>query len=303
MEISVIIATRNRAQFLEKCLISLCRQTISPDRYEICVVNNGSDDNTAEVVGKIINENPAHRIFLIDEGIVGLSSARNAGIRNTTAPLIANGDDDATMPSDWLERFLAVYSEKGERLGKIGGDINPVWGAPRPEWLVDEMLPLFSASAGQGGEPKFVDEGILEGNSCYRRKALVEAGGFPSQLGHKGSNLLSAENMVDIVMYMAGWQIYFDPSIKINHYIHADRLTPSWIRKRYFWQGVSDYVAISYLKTKGIETTRGFSVDMPLDISNWTFVNNKDEPPEENKLKRLRSLGFVLALSGLVSVQ
>ena len=45
IQISVILATRNRAPYLRKALQSLVGQTLSPDLFEIIVVDNGSQDD------------------------------------------------------------------------------------------------------------------------------------------------------------------------------------------------------------------------------------------------------------------
>ncbi len=299
-DISVIIPTRNRAAFLKKCLASLCEQTLARARYEICVVDNASTDATPKIVDEINALYPAHKVFRIEEPRLGVTISRNTGIARTSSGFIAHGDDDATVPPDWLERFMADMQKLGPEVGKVAGEIVPVWGAPRPAWLTDGMLPLMSASSGFGDKPRFVDEGLLEGNSCYRREALIKAGGFPSMLGHKGDSLLSADNAVDLVMLMMGWKLYHDPSIVMHHTIHADRLTPSWIRRRYFWQGVSNYAVLHYLQSKGINSRSAMGVDMPFDPCDWSFINNADDPPTEAHLKRLLGLGFVLASSGFI---
>jgi glycosyltransferase involved in cell wall biosynthesis len=301
-DISVVIPTRNRAGFLGRCLASLCEQTLDPSRFEVCVVNNGSTDKTPQVIELVNTHYPKHRIYMVDEPFLGVAYARNAGVKHTTGPLIVQGDDDATMPPDWLEKFLTSFAAQGEDVGKIGGDVVPVWGAPRPDWITDPMLPLLTAASGFGDKPRFMNEGLLECNGCYRREALEAAGGFPTTLGRKGSNLLSAEHAVDVVMNVAGWKLYYDPSIVIHHTIHADRLKPVWMRRRYFWQGVSDYAVRMYLKSKGFEINYGVSVELPLDRSNWSFINDANEPPTEEKLTRMRSLGFVLASAGFIPV-
>jgi glycosyltransferase involved in cell wall biosynthesis len=301
-DISVVIPTRNRAGFLGRCLQSLCEQTLDPSRFEICVVNNGSTDPTPKVIDLVRTHYPKHTITLVDEAHMGVSYARNTGVKNTTAPLIVQGDDDATMPPDWLEKFIAGFAAQDRDVGKIGGDVIPVWAAPRPVWLTDGMLPLLTAASGFGDKPRFMNEGLLECNGCYRREALEAAGGFPTTLGRKGNSLLSAEHAVDLVMNVAGWKLYYDPSITINHTIHADRMQPVWFRRRYFWQGVSDYAIRVYLKSKGLEPAYGVAVELPLDRSNWTFINDRNEPPTEESLNRLRSLGLVLAKSGFIPV-
>jgi glycosyltransferase involved in cell wall biosynthesis len=302
-EISVIIPTRNRATFLADNIASLCRQSLAPERFEICIINNGSSDATAAVVEAEIRAHSRHRIFMVDEPEIGLSIARNRGVKETKAPFVAMGDDDATMPPDWCERFLSHFATRGERLAKVAGEILPVWAAPRPAWLTDGMLPLLSASTGLEPIPRFSDDPLMEGNSCYRRAALLEAGGFPRTLGRSGNQLLSGDHIVDHLMALQGWKLYYDPAIVLHHVIHADRLTPEWMRRRYFWQGVSDFAGRMYLKKMGVTINHALSLTLPLDLADWSFVNNTATPPDEAGLMKLHALGLVLALSGILPVE
>ena len=114
-DISVVIPTRNRAALLGKCLTSLCEQTLDPARFEVCVVNNGSTDMTAQVIDLVKAHFPKHKISLVDEPSLGVAHARNTGINNTTADLIVQGDDDATMPPDWLEKISGLFRRSGQR--------------------------------------------------------------------------------------------------------------------------------------------------------------------------------------------
>ena len=220
-EISVIIPTRNRPALLGRCLASLCEQTLDPDRFDICVVNNGSAELAAKVIALINAHYPKHQIIRIDETRTGVAYARNAGVVQMSAPLIAQGDDDIVAPPDWLERFLAAFKAQGDDVGKIGGGIVPVWEAERPIWLTDAMLPMLAATGGLGDKARFVDDGLPMGNSCYRRKPLEQAGGFPVTLGRKGNNLLTGEQAVDRVIAARGSKLYYDPSLAVQHVIPA----------------------------------------------------------------------------------
>jgi glycosyltransferase involved in cell wall biosynthesis len=302
-DISVILPTRNRAALLGRVLGLLCEQTLAPDAFEICVVDNASTDATPKVMELVHTHYPHHRISYVREERLGVSFARNTGIANTTGAWVVFADDDAFPPADWLERLVKKtqsMAAEDPKLAKVGGEVAPIWAAPRPDWLTDEMLPLLTAVSGFGDKPRYVDEGLLENNCCYRREALVAAGGFPTTLDRKGGNLLSGGHAVDLVMIMAGWKLFYDPSICVQHYIHADRLTPAWFRRRYFWQGVSDFAVYDYLKGKGIQPAGGIAVDMPLGRDYWTFINDSNEVPTLDGLKRLRGLGFILAKIGFI---
>ena len=305
-EISVIIPTHNRAKLLELCLKSLLQQSLEPARYEICVINNGSSDNTPAVVAALAAAHPQHKLFCVEEPVLGLSRARNRGLASVSAPLVAFGDDDAMMPPDWLPRYLARFETLGPDLVKVGGEIAPIWGGPRPAWLTDTMLPLFSAASGMGNSgARFcaMHETILEGNSCYRRDALMSLDGFSTLLGRKGDKLLAGDGMIDLRLALKGKKFFFDPEIVIHHLIHADRLTPGWVRKRYFWQGVSNFAVRTYFKQCGLDLATEITLDLIFKPEDWAFVNREDTTENfDVVLNKLRSLGFVLASTGIIPV-
>ena len=306
LDISVIVATQNRARFLEPCLVSLCEQTLDPSRFEICVVNNNCTDDTPEIVAKVAAHYPKHKLFMVCEPVAGLSRARNCGLAATSAPLAANIDDDGTVYPDWLELFIARFAEFGPELAVVSGEIEPVWGAPRPSWLTDDMLQPLSAKTALGTGARFISdkEWLMEGNACYRRSALQAAGGYPENLGRVGDMLLSCEGtaLAYRIRQNAGRE-FFDPKIILRHFIHADRLTPSWFRRRYFWQGVSDYAMRLYHIKHNIAVKNEMRIDLPLNPADWQFINKETAENLEANLWHFQCLGFALAMTGLLPVR
>ena len=305
IEISVNLATHNRAAFLESCLISLCEQTLAPSRFEICVVANACIDTTPEVVRKIATLYPAHRVFMIEEPVPGLSRARNCGLRSTQAPLVAHIDDDGTVYPDWLERFIARFTEFGSTLAAVSGEIEPVWESPRPAWLVEDMLPPLSAKTMMGAEPRFLseDDWAMEGNCCYRRAALEQAGNFSENLGRAGACLLSGEGCLEHNIRKNGGRLFFDPKIILRHFIHADRLQPLWFRQRYFWQGISCVAVQRYKAKHGLPTEKEKFLRLPLEKEDWGFIEKDTTDAIETSISQFHDLGFVLALSGIIPIE
>ena len=302
-EICIVIPTRNRSKLLEACLLSLLNQSVDGSRYEVCVVNNASTDNTDQMVKGLIGKFPNHRLFMVDEPTLGLSYARNRGMESTDAPLLAYGDDDATMPEDWVERFLTRFQELPEKVVKVGGEIIPVWEAPRPDWISDPMLCLLTAhSSILSDEARLCKSGevLVECNCCYRREALKKMGGFPTMLGRKGNNLLSGDSAVDYRLAFEGKAFFYDPAIVIRHFIHADRLTLNWFRRRYFWQGITDFAVRGYLEQYGVKIPSTHLISVPMSETEWTSVSGGGKENLDETLRKIRGIGFIMSMIGVI---
>src|SRR4051812_42731918 len=102
MVVSVVIATRNRADRLRQALDSLER--MSPPNmfsWELIVVDNGSTDGTRQVVNDCEARMMLPLRYLI-EPRHGKSAALNAGVRAATGDVVAFTDDDCVMSPGWL---------------------------------------------------------------------------------------------------------------------------------------------------------------------------------------------------------
>ncbi len=110
-KISVIVPTLNRRDLIKRALDSVCSQ--SYPLYETIVVDNGSTDDT---VSMIFESYPAVKV--LNEKRVGVSIARNAGIRSAKGDWFAFLDSDDAWHPKKIERQLNLYSsvEKDVRL-------------------------------------------------------------------------------------------------------------------------------------------------------------------------------------------
>jgi glycosyltransferase involved in cell wall biosynthesis len=88
--VSVIITTYNYAQYVERAIRSALEQSLSKTKYEIIVVNDGSEDATAEV---LLNYEDSCRIFNLENNI-GLAAARNYGIKKARGQFVIFLDAD-----------------------------------------------------------------------------------------------------------------------------------------------------------------------------------------------------------------
>ncbi|MEX2144513.1 MAG: glycosyltransferase family A protein [Anaerolineales bacterium] len=104
--VSVVIPTRNRAQYITKALDSVFAQTFTD--YEVIVVDDGSSDTTQQILAPYIREKKIQYQFQEPSGV---SAARNRGVRLAKAAYIAFLDsDDIFMPIK-LEKQMYLFRD------------------------------------------------------------------------------------------------------------------------------------------------------------------------------------------------
>ena len=104
MKVSVIIPTFNRLSLISRAIDSVLKQTFKP--FEIIVVDDGSSDNTSTFI-----KNNYKSVKLIKQKNLGVSKARNVGIKNSSGDWIALLDSDDEWKKNKLEVQIKSLSE------------------------------------------------------------------------------------------------------------------------------------------------------------------------------------------------
>ena len=94
--VSIILPVYNGQDFIEQCIKNILCQTFN--RFELIIIDDGSTDNTSEIIQSIFDE----RIKVIYQTNQGVSVARNTGILNSKYEYIAFCDVDDFVTIDWL---------------------------------------------------------------------------------------------------------------------------------------------------------------------------------------------------------
>jgi glycosyltransferase involved in cell wall biosynthesis len=238
--ITVVICTHNREKYIEGSIRSLLDQTLDDYMYEIIVVDNRSTDNTAQIV-KNLDTGGRNLRYLFEENI-GLSYARNTGLRHAKGRYVAFLDDDAEASSTWLANIIACFENADDDVCSVGGPVEPAWEIPPPKWLTPTMKRALAVVNWNGSPHVLKKNQWLAGvNVAYKKTILETCGGFNTSLGRKGKNLLSMEEtFLREQLEKKGKKSFYHPNIKVKHHIPRGRLKRSWFLKRSFWQGVSD---------------------------------------------------------------
>jgi glycosyltransferase involved in cell wall biosynthesis len=108
MRISVVIATKDRSEYLDRALESFERQLDAPS-YEVVVVDNGSSDGTRRLVERWSQRAP-FPVRYVYESEPNRGKARNRGVAAATGYLVLFCDDDVYVPSGFLAAHEAAHS-------------------------------------------------------------------------------------------------------------------------------------------------------------------------------------------------
>jgi hypothetical protein len=107
MLVSVIVPTRNRATLLGRAIASVQSQCY--DHWQLVVVDDGSTDTTAELLGAQAGTEP--RLCALRTDGVGASAARNAGLDAATGDVVVYLDDDNMLDPLWLKAVVWAFTE------------------------------------------------------------------------------------------------------------------------------------------------------------------------------------------------
>jgi glycosyltransferase involved in cell wall biosynthesis len=244
--LSVIIPTRNRAALLSKALYSLQNQTFATEQFEVLVVDNGSCDNTLEIVRQAQKKlNNLHYFFAATPG---LHAARHLGMEKALSNILVYIDDDARAVPTWLEAVSESFADP--QVALVGGKILPEFETAPPLW-VDELwrenewgqfLSFYSLSD-CGDSQKEIDPTYIWGcNFSIRKELLSRLGGFhpdsmpESLLKFRGDGELGITKKIREL----NLKTVYNPGAGVFHFVSKERLTLNYLYSRSYSQGISD---------------------------------------------------------------
>jgi len=106
LPLSVIICTYNRADLLNMSLESLTRQTLSKDKFEVILIDDGSSDHTKDVSSAFHSVLPLKYFY---QNNAGLASARNHGIFAARGEILLFLDDDDIATPSLIEEHMKTH--------------------------------------------------------------------------------------------------------------------------------------------------------------------------------------------------
>jgi glycosyltransferase involved in cell wall biosynthesis len=167
-EISIVVPHLNQPGALAEGLAALLDQEIAPGRAEIVVVDNGS----AEPPGAVVARFPGVRLAI--EPVPGPGPARNRGVAETTAPILAFTDADCLVDRRWAAMILERFAAEPD-LAILGGDVRVRAAEPGHPTAAEAYDLVYAFPQRRYIERKHFSGG---GNLAMRRTVFERVGPF-----------------------------------------------------------------------------------------------------------------------------
>lgn len=231
MRFSVVIPTYNRKEKLKETLKSVLDQSFKD--FEVIVVDDGSSDDTREIVRE--SGKTQGQVSYFHQPNTGPAKARNLGTKQAKGQLIAFTDDDCVLPHDWLERLLEGFQKHSEVVG-VGGYLQA-----SEETLKKSIFARYERYVSlRSYETR--DKEVVSGFDCpaggtnnmaYTKKVIEEVGGFDEAFP------VAAGEDADIKLRITklGYKLLYLP-LKVEH--HQDYHLKGFL-KQSFNRGIGSF--------------------------------------------------------------
>lgn len=234
--------TEERLPLLRECLAGVATQEPPCDELVIVV------DHNPALAATLREERPEASV-VENEGVRGLSSARNTGVAVGTGDLLVFLDDDATPRPGWLQKLVAPFVDP--TVAGTGGRAEPRWEhGSRPAWFPEELDWVVGCSfRGQaGGDVR----NPIGASMALRASALAEVGGFSTELGRVGTLPVGCEETeLGLRLNRAGGRIVLVDDSVVDHFVPAPRATVSYVLRRCYAEGMSKAVVRRLVEEHG----------------------------------------------------
>jgi len=237
--ISVIIAAfaDERWPSTLAAIASTRAQSMPPLEVIVCIDHN---PHLLECARGFASEMPD--VTVVDNtNARGVSGARNCGAAHAHGSVLVFLDDDAEAAPDWLAMLQRGYTDS-EVLG-VGGRIEPMWVANRPDWFPEEFLWVVGCSyRGLPSQPA-PTRNLIGANMSFRRDVFEAVGGFREDIGRVGSYPpVGCEDTALCIRACELWpggKFLYEPRARVRHRVPDDRGKWEYFLRRCYAEGSS----------------------------------------------------------------
>lgn len=223
VDLSVLIATRDRAASLSRTLAALQRQELHGLTWELIVIDNGSTDDTPAVLAEAGSTLP---LVVLEETEPGKNRALNRALDSARGKLLVFTDDDVLPDREWLAALHAAAARWPED-SVFGGRIDPRFPPATPAWLTRADFKHAAwafarycprIDEGPTGHPPF-------GPNMAVRARIMRENRFSEAMGPRGRDYaMGSETELLLRLFRQGEQFVFVPAARLQHVVRTEQL-------------------------------------------------------------------------------
>lgn len=241
VDVTVIIPTLNSEKYIHRVLHAIYENaTYIPS--QVIIVDGCSKDSTIEKAKR-------YPVEIFPNPKIHAAAARNIGIKFAREDIIAFTDSDCVPDKNWLKNIFECFKNNPELIG-VGGKMLPFEPKNNIEvFSAKVFLEEIMKFPDKQFKPyrKFLSGSFITANCAYRRKALIDIGGFNEFFKNNGEDIDLFWRMID---KFPGLLLY-EPSIIVYHSFPDTYLK---LARKYFQYGIaSSKLARFHLKTPSID--------------------------------------------------
>lgn len=233
--VSIVMTVLNVENTISECLQSLLNLDYAKDKYEIVIVDGKSRDGTRAIITEMAMKYSHPKIRLFEKpGSIG--AGRNEGLKHAQGEFIAITDGDMEVEHSWLSELIKAFDEG---IVGVGGPNNNADDSPLTKCISsldiqgpsNDVVPFI-------GENKYSESYTSNTdvyttvcrNTCYRKTALEEVGGFDEEL-------IGAEDPeLNMKLLKKGDLLRYTPKAVVYHH-HRSTITGFFKQQRLFAVG------------------------------------------------------------------
>ncbi len=239
--VSVVVAARNEEKNIRNILSDLVNQTYPVEQYEIIIANDGSEDDTGNIIEEFARKFPNVRhVLAVPDKTNGLTAKKNAlnrGIRSSKGELIFTTDADCRVKPTWIETMVSNFTDDvGMVVGfsQLGDRDYSYSFFERLQAL--DFLSLMAAA--QGSLNLNWPLAASGQNLAYRKQAFEQVGGFENiKQRISGDDVL----LLQLIKKKTDWKIRFSASPKSFNWTPPEKTVKSFLNQRKRWASNGSY--------------------------------------------------------------
>lgn len=199
IEVSVVVPAYNAGRTIAACLKGLLTQSVAPEGYEVTVVDDGSSDETREIVGK-------YGVRLIEQPRKGPAAARNRGVMEAKGEIVLFTDADCVPAENWIAEMVRPFDDP-EVVGVKGVYLTQQSGIV-PRFVQCEYEERYDRMA-RRRRIDFVDTYA----AGYRREVFLQERGFDVRY----PNASVEDQEFSFRLAERGYKMVFNPRAVVYH--------------------------------------------------------------------------------------